>query len=83
LAGPVNIGNPEEISILDLALLIKEITRSESPIKFVELPVDDPLNRRPDISLAKERLGWWPTVSLRAGLERTIEWFKQHTNALE
>jgi dTDP-glucose 4,6-dehydratase len=83
LAGPVNIGNPEEISILDLALLIKELTRSESPVKFVELPVDDPTNRRPDISLAKERLGWWPTVSLRAGLERTIEWFEEHTDALE
>jgi dTDP-glucose 4,6-dehydratase len=73
---PVNIGNPEEYTILDLAQMIKEISGSDSEIVFEPRPVDDPAVRRPDISRAKEILGWEPTVPVREGLKRTIEWFR-------
>ena len=75
--GPVNLGNPSEISILDLARLVIELTGSRSELRFEALPQDDPMQRCPDISLARERLGWEPTVSLREGLERTIAYFKE------
>jgi dTDP-glucose 4,6-dehydratase len=70
---PVNIGNPDEFTLLELAEAVREVTGSESDILFEALPVDDPKQRRPDISLARELLGWAPEVSLRDGLRRTID----------
>jgi len=75
--GPVNVGNPREFSIARLAGLVLEITQSKSEIVYRPLPEDDPIQRCPDITLAKERLRWEPVVPLREGLERTIEYFKQ------
>ena len=75
LAGPVNLGNPEELTMLDLAALVLELTRSHSPVEFAPLPGDDPKRRCPDISLATAALGWLPLVPLREGLARTIDWF--------
>ncbi len=74
--GPVNIGNPNEFTIRELAELVIELTDSSSQIIETDLPVDDPVRRQPDISLAKEKLFWEPTVELREGLRRTIDWFK-------
>ncbi|HEY9246819.1 MAG TPA: UDP-glucuronic acid decarboxylase family protein [Candidatus Methanoperedens sp.] len=73
---PVNIGNPEEHTILEFAGLIKKITRSRSKIIFESLPVDDPKQRRPDITKAHELLKWEPEVSLEKGLKETIKYFK-------
>jgi dTDP-glucose 4,6-dehydratase len=70
---PVNIGNPDEFTLLELAETVKELTGSTADIVFEALPVDDPKQRKPDISLARELLGWSPDVSLRDGLARTIE----------
>lgn len=75
--GPVNLGNPVEISILELARKIIELTGSKSKIIFKDLPCDDPVKRRPDISLAKEKLNWQPTVELDKGLKATIGYFKK------
>ncbi|CAA9482800.1 MAG: UDP-glucuronate decarboxylase, partial [uncultured Sphingomonadaceae bacterium] len=75
LPGPVNIGNPNEFTIGELATLVIELTGSKSTIERRPLPQDDPLQRRPDISLAQSRLGWAPKVQLREGLERTIAYF--------
>jgi dTDP-glucose 4,6-dehydratase len=74
--GPINIGNPTEMTVKEFAELIREITGSSSGISYKPLPVDDPKQRRPDISLAKSLLGWEPKVSLREGLEKTISYFK-------
>jgi UDP-glucuronate decarboxylase len=74
--GPVNLGNPSEISILELAEKILRITRSKSKILFKHLPQDDPVRRCPDITLAKEKLRWKPTVHLDEGLEKTVKYFK-------
>ena len=74
--GPINLGNPGEFSMLELASLVREITGSESKMVYQPLPTDDPTQRQPDITLAKEKLGWEPTVPLREGLQRTIDWFK-------
>ncbi|MFB9835616.1 UDP-glucuronic acid decarboxylase family protein [Actinoallomurus acaciae] len=74
-AGPVNIGNPEEMTVLDLAVTIRDLAESESPIRFVERPADDPAVRRPDTALARDQLGWRPTVRSEEGLRRTIDWF--------
>jgi dTDP-glucose 4,6-dehydratase len=74
--GPVNIGNPDELTVLDLAELVLELTMSPSRVEYLDLPVDDPAQRRPDITLARAVLGWEPKVPLREGLERTIEWFR-------
>ena len=73
----INLGNPKETRIIELAKLIKELTRSNSPIEFHPLPPDDPKRRCPEISKAKKLLNWEPTVSLREGLKRTIKWFKE------
>ena len=73
--GPVNIGNPDEFTIRQLAELVIELTGSKSKIVEKPLPADDPTRRRPDISLAKEKLDWAPKVPLRDGLQKTIEWF--------
>jgi dTDP-glucose 4,6-dehydratase len=70
---PVNIGNPDEFTLLELAETVKELTSSTSEIVYEALPTDDPKQRRPDISLARELLGWAPEISLREGLQRTIE----------
>lgn len=74
--GPVNIGNPCEYSIIDLANLIIKLTRSSSPIVYKECPPDDPAKRKPDISLAQEHLGWEPVISLEEGLLKTIDYFR-------
>src|SRR2546421_9475201 len=73
--GPMNIGNPDEFTVLDLAHTVLEVTGSGSEIVFESLPVDDPVRRRPDITLATDGLGWRPDVDLREGLARTYEWF--------
>ncbi len=73
--GPVNIGNPYEFTVLELARLVLEMTGSGSEIRFEALPVDDPTQRRPDITLARRVLGWEPQVQVREGLEKTIAWF--------
>ena len=75
--GPVNLGNPDEFSILELAKKIIKITGSKSKIVFKPLPQDDPMQRRPDISLAKEKLKWQPTVKLDEGLKKTIKYFDE------
>ena len=74
--GPVNLGNPDEFTILDLANLVIELTASKSKVVSERLPEDDPTRRRPDITLARKKLGWSPQVPLRAGLQKTIEWFR-------
>jgi dTDP-glucose 4,6-dehydratase len=74
---PVNIGNPGEFTVRELADIVLEVTGSSSEISYEELPVDDPTQRRPDITLARERLGWSPEVDLREGLTRTTEYFRQ------
>ncbi len=73
--GPVNLGNPVEFTMIELADQVKELTNSKSEIKFEALPEDDPKQRQPDITLAKEKLGWEPKVTLRQGLEKTIQYF--------
>ncbi len=80
--GPVNIGNPNECSILELAELVLHLTGSRSKITFLPLPEDDPVKRCPDISLAKEKLHWKPEVSLEQGLKETIAYFRQRISDL-
>ena len=72
LAGPVNIGNPHELSVLELAHRVRDVTGSSSPITFVPRPEDDPCVRQPDITLARRQLGWEPVIGLSEGLRRTI-----------
>jgi dTDP-glucose 4,6-dehydratase len=76
--GPINIGNPHEISMIDLARWVVDLVGSDSPIVHVERPVDDPTVRRPDTTLAGQVLGWSPQVSIEDGLKRTIEWLREH-----
>ena len=73
---PVNIGNPGEFTMLELATLVLELTGSSSPLVHEPLPTDDPKQRRPDIGVARDTLGWEPTISLREGLERSIPYFR-------
>ena len=73
--GPVNIGNPDEFTIRQLAERVIELTNSSSTLEFRDLPSDDPTQRKPDISLAKSALDWEPTVKLDEGLVKTIEYF--------
>jgi UDP-glucuronate decarboxylase len=77
LDGPMNLGNPGEFTMLELATLVRELTRSEAPLEFRPLPVDDPKQRRPDIAKAKALIGFEPTVPLQTGLTRTIADFRQ------
>lgn len=77
LTGPVNIGNPHEFTIRELAEVVLEATGSSSQIVHEPLPVDDPTRRRPDITLATTELGWEPQVQLREGVERTVPWFRE------
>ncbi|HZM43162.1 MAG TPA: UDP-glucuronic acid decarboxylase family protein [Acidimicrobiales bacterium] len=77
ITGPVNIGNPAEYSIRQLAEEVLTVTGSESEVVYEPLPVDDPTQRRPDITLARTQLGWEPRIDLREGLQRTADWFRQ------
>jgi dTDP-glucose 4,6-dehydratase len=79
--GPVNLGNPRELTVLEIAALIRELTGSGSSVTFVDRPVDDPSHRRPDIGLAKDVLGWEPQVGLEDGLLRTIAWFRRRAGS--
>jgi dTDP-glucose 4,6-dehydratase len=76
LTGPVNIGNDNEFTISELARLVLEVTGSSSELVHEPLPEDDPAQRKPDLTLARSRLGWEPTTELRAGLERTADYFR-------
>jgi UDP-glucuronate decarboxylase len=75
--GPVNIGNPGEFTILQLANEIIRLTNSRSKLVNLPLPQDDPIQRQPDITLAKQKLGWSPTVPLEEGLKKTIAYFEK------
>jgi len=81
VAGPVNIGNPVESTIRELAELVVAMTGSASKIVFRPLPEDDPMQRCPDISRARELLGWQPQVALREGLQATIDYFDRHLSS--
>ncbi len=76
--GPINLGNPHELSVLDLARWIIELCGSDSEVVHIDRPVDDPSVRRPDTTLARTRLGWTPTVPVEDGLRRSIDWFRSH-----
>ncbi|WP_144782345.1 UDP-glucuronic acid decarboxylase family protein [Microbacterium sp. BH-3-3-3] len=76
VTGPINVGNPGEFTMLELANAVLEITGSTSTIEHRALPQDDPKQRQPNIDLARRELGWEPTIALRAGLERTVEYFR-------
>ncbi|ORT55970.1 UDP-glucuronic acid decarboxylase family protein [Streptomyces sp. CB03238] len=80
LRGPVNIGNPTEITMLELARLVIELTGSDSEIRFIARPTDDPAVRCPDITLARDKLEWEPVVGAEEGLRRTIAWFRDHAD---
>jgi UDP-glucuronate decarboxylase len=75
--GPINIGNPQEFTIRELGELVIELTNSKSKLVFEPLPSDDPKQRQPDISRAREKLGWEPKIPLREGLQRTIAYFEE------
>lgn len=74
---PINLGNPKNFTILELAEVVLEVTNSQSKIDFQSLPLDDPKQRKPDISLAKSLLGWSPKVELRDGVAATTEYFRE------
>ena len=76
-SGPVNLGNPNEFSILNLAQKILQLTKSQASIVYQELPKDDPVRRQPDISLAKDKLKWFPTVDINQGLKLTIKYLQE------
>ncbi len=78
--GPINLGNPEEFTIRELAEIVIEMTGSRSKIEYHGLPIDDPQQRQPDISKARELLGWQPDITLRDGLTRTIAYFEERLN---
>jgi dTDP-glucose 4,6-dehydratase len=80
LAGPINIGNPREFTVLELAELIRDLAAASSPIEFVPRPQDDPTVRQPDITLARTVLSWEPVVDVQDGLLRTIDWFRQQAD---
>jgi len=80
--GPVNLGNPKEFSILDLANKVIELTGSKSKIVFGPLPADDPMQRQPDISLAREKLNWEPEIPIEEGLKKTIAYFERLISSL-
>ncbi|MBS2964418.1 SDR family oxidoreductase [Actinocrinis puniceicyclus] len=81
--GPINLGNPAELTILALAQYIRDLCSSRSPISFVERPADDPCVRMPDIALARTALGWRPSMELEKGLKTTIDWFAAHEELTE
>jgi len=77
ITGPINIGNPEEFTISQLATQVLELTQSKSKLEFFPLPEDDPKQRKPDISLAKDLLNWVPKINLQEGLAQTIRYFER------
>jgi UDP-glucuronate decarboxylase len=77
ITGPINVGNPGEFTILQLAELVIKMTGSKSGIVYRELPSDDPLQRKPDITKAREILGWKPSITLEEGLKPTIDYFRK------
>jgi UDP-glucuronate decarboxylase len=77
ITGPVNLGNPGEFTMIELANKVKAMIGSSSAIIHKSLPLDDPKQRKPDISMAKDQLGWEPMVNLEEGLEKTIAYFEQ------
>lgn len=77
LTGPINLGNPTEFTIRELAEHVMRLTGSSSALRLLPLPQDDPRQRKPDISLARDRLGWIPTIQLEDGLLRTIDYFRR------
>jgi len=79
-SGPVNLGNPKEITIFNIAKTIKRITGSSSEIVFKNLPIDDPRKRKPDITLANDKIDWRPKIDLDQGLARTIKYFESRLN---
>ena len=79
--GPVNVGNPNEFTMLELAQQVLRLTQSRSELRFEPLPSDDPRQRQPEISLARSSLGWEPAVQLESGLRKTIEYFRQRIGA--
>ncbi len=79
--GPINIGNPDERTMLELAEIVLEVTGSSSEIVFRPLPKDDPTRRCPDITLAKKELGWSPNIDLRQGIERTVQFMAEQVGA--
>ena len=81
LTGPINLGSTEEVSMAQLAELIRSLAGTESPVVFTERPVDDPEMRRPDASLARDLLGWEPQVPLRDGIAKTMEWMRSSSEA--
>ena len=76
VAGPINLGNPEEMSILEFAEIVRELTGKPADIRFLPMPEDDPVRRCPDIARAERELGWRPTTPLRTGLAKTIDYFE-------
>ena len=80
LSGPVNLGNPKEFTLLELAQLVGEITGTKPALEYLPLPQDDPKMRRPDISLAREKLNWEPIIQLEQGLNFTADWMKSFLN---
>jgi UDP-glucuronate decarboxylase len=81
VVGPINLGNPEEFTIRELAEIVIGMTGSRSKIEYQGLPIDDPQQRLPDISKAKELLGWQPGIALSDGLTRTIGYFEERLNS--
>ncbi|CAA7620974.1 UDP-glucuronic acid decarboxylase family protein [Magnetospirillum sp. SS-4] len=81
VTGPINLGNPGEFTMLELAETVLRLTKSASKLEFLPLPADDPRQRQPDIALAGEKLGWGPTIPLEQGLERTIAYFRERMKA--
>jgi len=77
VCGPINIGNPVEFTVLELAQMVKQITATSSTIEYLDLPVDDPMQRCPEIALARTVLNWEPRIGLEDGLCQTIQWFKE------
>jgi UDP-glucuronate decarboxylase len=78
VTGPVNIGNPDEFTMLELAKKVLAMTGSTSPVEYHPLPVDDPMRRRPDITRARELLGWEPTIPFQVGITNTVDYFREH-----
>jgi UDP-glucuronate decarboxylase len=78
ITGPVNIGNPGEFTMLELAEKVLALTGAKSKLTFKPLPQDDPRQRKPDITLAKQKLSWQPTIPLEVGLRHTIEYFRKY-----
>jgi len=77
VTGPVNLGNPGEFTMLELAKKVLTLTGSDAPVEHRPLPADDPARRKPDITRARDLLGWEPTVPLDQGLEHTVDYFRQ------